>query len=517
MPEGTQKLESDVIGGLEAAPKTDATKVDILLIATKSDYLEFAEGFVEWPLGLMSIAGPCLDAGYSVKIIDQRTDQNWKQAISDILNHCPICVGLSSMSGPHLRNTIEVAEWINKHYPDQPIVVGGPHATMAPEHLAGCGLFDVVVPSEGEEVFLEIVQSMDKERPITNIKGIYFQDGAEIRNTGVREALDVNQLAPLPYHLLDVNHYNPNVGGNRSIAFFPDRGCPHRCAFCNVNDYFYTRKARMMSAEALVDHMKKIVSIGVDVIAMGDSNFLGNVHRIKDLVDLLEKDPIPLKIKCSGRVDDILRIHDRWGMEMLERMKAIGFIAFQIGVESGSDDVLEYMDKKITVEQVRRANDIVKKVDVIPLYSFMGGSPHETAEDGQMTLDLMVEVAESNPKARMTNLQLFRLLPGGTKFWKVAEEEFGVELPKKWEDWFDLYCLGHPWLAPHDLALFKKWDLISYFITPLTVCEYYPRWWVKILAPIYSRLVKFRIRHRLYDYMPEMFILEWLRKAYIAS
>tara|TARA_Y100000294_G_scaffold75165_2_gene70830 strand:- start:9539 stop:11176 length:1638 start_codon:yes stop_codon:yes gene_type:complete len=511
VPEGAQKLESDVIGGFETAPKTDATKVDILLIATKSDYLEFAEGFVEWPQGLLSIAGPCLGVGYNVKIIDQRVDSDWKDVIARVLDQGPICVGMSSMSGPHLRNTVEVAKWIKNKYPDIPIVLGGPHATMVPDHMAGCGLFHVVVPSEGEEVFLEIVQAIEAGNPIEDIEGIYFPEGEEVRSTGIREVLDVNELAPLPYHLLDVVHYNPNVGGNWSIAFFPDRGCPHRCAFCNVNDYFYTKKARMMSAESLVGHMQAIVKIGVDVIAMGDSNFLGNVHRIKDLVELLEKTPIPLKIKCSGRVDDILRIHDRLGIEMFERMKKVGFFAFQVGVESGSDEILQYMDKKITVEQIRRANEIMKTADIIPLYSFMGGVLKETAADGQKTLQLMVEIDAVNPNARMTNLQLFRLLPGGTKFWQIAQSEYGIEPPGKMEDWFDLYCLGHPWLKEGDVELFKKWDLISYFISPRTICEYYPKLWARILAPIYSKIIKFRIRHNFYAFMPEVVILKWLK------
>ncbi|QPJ65304.1 MAG: B12-binding domain-containing radical SAM protein [Candidatus Nitrohelix vancouverensis] len=483
-------------------------KIDVLLIRTRSDYLEFAEGFVEPPQGLLAVAAPLIEKGLHVKIIDQRVERNWKEQIESILKEKPICVGMGSMSGPQLYHTMEMAKWVKQVAPDQVVVLGGPHVTMSPMQMIDSPSIDIVVPFEGEVTFLELVETLANKGDLNQVKGLYFKNSeGEVIKTAIREGLNVNELPTQPYDLIDIKHYTSNVAGEPSMGFFPDRGCPHICAFCNVNEYFTTTKTRIMSAENIVKNMRSIAALGVKIIAMGDSNFLGSVRRIRQLAEILANEDIGLKIKCSGRVDDINRLDD----ELLLKLRKVGFYAFQVGIESGSDRMLEFMDKKIMVKDIVSANQKMKRADIIPLMSFMGGMPGEGVEDGQKTMELMMQLTDDNPNIRMTNLQLYRLLPGNTKFWQIAEQEYGVKYPENYEAWYNIWCLGHPWLSEKDKKQFEMWDLMSYFIDHKSVVEYYNRWWTRLLVPVYSKVVRWRIRNKFYKFMPELAVVKWRR------
>jgi radical SAM superfamily enzyme YgiQ (UPF0313 family) len=482
-------------------------KIDVLLIFPKPEYFDFAEGFRELPQSLLAISDPCLRNGFSVKIIDQRVNPNWKDEIAPILQSKPICVGLSTRTGPQLIHTIETARWIKQQFPQQKIVVGGPHVSMLSEQVVSSPYVDVAVPYEGEVTFVELVRAIADGGDLHTVQGILYKKNGTVIRTPDRPNIDINSIDPLPYHLVNLSDYtSAAITGKKAITFFPDRGCPHKCSFCNVNEYYSEKKIRLMKAENLFRHLKAIHNLGVNIVSIGDSNFTSSRRRMEKLAKFLEKENLGLKIKCSARIDDINGMDD----SLLKKLKNVGFFAFQIGIESGSDRVLELMNKKITVADVLSADEKLRRADLIPLYSFMGGVPGETLGDGQKTLDLMVHIADSNPQARMTHMQLFRLFPGKTKFWEIAEKEYGITMPNELEKSFDLYPVGHPWLTTKELSSFKKWERISYFLDKKSVIEYYPKFWTKLLVPLYARIIKWRIRRRFYHFMPELKIIEWL-------
>lgn len=481
-------------------------KTDVLLIFPQPGFFDFAEGLRELPNALLAIADPCLKQGYSVKIVDQRVPGDWKEKALPHLKSGPACVGISTRTGPQLQQTIQTAQWIKENFPQISIVVGGPHVTMLPEQVLSSDYIDVVVPYEGEETFPELVEALSNGRDLSTVNGIFFKRDGRIVNTPDRLPVDINVIPTLPYDLVDINDYISVIGGQSGVSFFPDRGCQYRCSFCNVNDYNLGGTVRMMGAENLFRNMQAISKLGVTLLAMGDSNFMGYRKRLRELVELLENEDLGLKIKCSARVDDINSLDD----EFLIRLKNVGFFAFQIGVESGSDKVLESMQKKITVADVRKANEKMKRTGQIPIYSFMGGVPGETLDDGQKTLELMVEIAESNPLAKMSNMQLYRIFPGGSGFWLQVAEKYGLRAPDTLESWYQLYPFNHPWLSDKELKTFKKWHQLSLFVEVQSIIDFYPRAWSRILLRIYSKIVKFRIKKRFYHFMPELKIVDWL-------
>ena len=90
---------------------------------------------------------------------------------------------------------------------DVPVVWGGIHPTLLPEQTLENENIDIVVQGEGEETFFELVQALEKGDPLSKVKGIWYKENGEIRNTEPRPFVDLNELPPLSYHLVDVEKY----------------------------------------------------------------------------------------------------------------------------------------------------------------------------------------------------------------------------------------------------------------------------------------------------------------------
>ena len=134
-----------------------------------------AQPRVEIPMGLLCIATAVVQEGYDVKIIDQRIEPRWRSMLERELREDPICVGISSMTGPQLRYALEISK-IVKDYGNVPVVWGGIHPTILPDQTLRNEFIDFIVQGEGEETFLELVQALEGKKPLGTVKGICYKD-----------------------------------------------------------------------------------------------------------------------------------------------------------------------------------------------------------------------------------------------------------------------------------------------------------------------------------------------------
>ena len=158
------------------------------------------------PMSLLCIATPVMNAGYDVKIIDQRVEPRWESILRQELQKDPLCVGVSSMTGPQLRHALDISKMV-KEYGNSPVIWGGTHASLLPDQTLKNENIDIVVQGEGEETFPELVEALDGKRPLSTVKGIWYKENGHIKNTGMRPFIDLNKQPPLPYHLIDLKKY----------------------------------------------------------------------------------------------------------------------------------------------------------------------------------------------------------------------------------------------------------------------------------------------------------------------
>jgi anaerobic magnesium-protoporphyrin IX monomethyl ester cyclase len=178
-------------------------------------------------------------------------------------------------------------------------------------------------------------------------------------------------------HLVNERAYRSIVSRRLPMtSMITGSGCPYRCVFCSVphraNPYF-------RGVEHVAEEMLVCERLGYREIMFCDDIFTLNRERTLQLCRLIRDKKIVVEWDCRTRVDCVDR-------ELLVEMKASGCFRVQYGVESGSDRILENLNKRITVEQARRAIRETKAAGISPSVGFMLGSPGETESDIERTI-----------------------------------------------------------------------------------------------------------------------------------
>ena len=298
------------------------------------------------PLGLLSLASTLVE-NYEVKIIDQRFESNWvKKVESESQNS--ICVAITSMTGKQIQNGLE----ISKIAGNSKIIWGGVHPTLLPEQTLENENIDFIVMGEGECTLPLLINALKNNDKFDNIEGIGYKDAEGIHiNKKLKNYIDLNKLPDLPYFLLDINKYiTKRDGFKRSLTLETSRGCPHNCSFC-ANPVIHKRKWRCLNAENIIHKVKYFQSnFNLDGVIFQEDNFFVNTRRVKKFCEKIEEIEIGWKANC--RIEYLIN-KDTSFFEMLENA---GCKLLQFGVESGSNRILDLLNKRITSEDILKVN-----------------------------------------------------------------------------------------------------------------------------------------------------------------
>src|SRR3974390_4689 len=121
----------------------------------------FASTEATAPLGILAVATPLLRAGYSVKLIDSTITPNFKdRVLEEVRDRDAVCLGISLVTGPMIRETVEIARAVKSWNPDFPVILGGWHPSLLPKQTLECPYIDIVVRGQGEDTLLDIVEPL---------------------------------------------------------------------------------------------------------------------------------------------------------------------------------------------------------------------------------------------------------------------------------------------------------------------------------------------------------------------
>lgn len=433
----------------------------VILVYPKSGVYD--EAIKDLPLSLLYIAAVVYSRGYEVRIIDQRVEADWKEKLLYELNKNPICVGVSVMTGAPIKYALGVSETV-KLNSDVPVVWGGIHPTIMPEQTLEDELVDIVVKGDGEESFFELVQALERKKTLENIKGISYKSSGSIRHNGPREQVDLENCPDLPYELVDISNYYRKGYSERVISVMTSRGCPHNCAFCYA-PALSGRKWRKLSIQRSINSIELVVNkFNPGYVCILDDDFFIDTARAKKILSEIKKKNWKITFDFRGvRVDDLYRMDE----ETLALLSDIGTRNLHIGAESGSQKMLDIMNKGITVEQTIFVNKKLSKYPSLrPTYNFFSGIPTETEEDIFKTTDLVFRLLKENPYCHMTIFNQFTPYPG-SKLFEMALD-YGYVPPKSLRDWGDFGPDNSanimPWLSKRMVRLLNTLYVTSYFV-----------------------------------------------------
>ncbi len=490
----------------------DATDVVLLFPRTRWD---IAGVTTRLPLALLYLGSFLKRAGYSVRIIDQRVDPDWRQSLRQCLHCPPLWVGMTCMTGGQITSGLQAARLVRELAPSVPLVWGGVHPSILPEQVLAHELSDVVVIGEGEQTALELTRALDKPgvkaasrldpARLERVAGIAFRRQRAAVRTEPRACLDMQQLPELDYSLVPVQSYVlREVGSERSLQLTSSRGCPMRCGYCYLGSVPGGRRYRAESPERTADAIEALARrFGVNAVHIIDDEFFIRIERARRVCELLLERGVHLGLRANCRVDAL----DRMDLETLRLFRRAGFHHLYLGVESGNDRVLGFIEKGTRTEQVLRVNDKLGRAGIAPKYSFMAGFPTETLEEIKDTLHFMLRLVRENPQARTTPLQLYTPYPG-TPLYDYCLQN-GLQAPDRfqgWSDWGWERCSGE-WLAPATRRFLEKAAYFTFFLDGKTVADSLPSSWLRLAARAYGRYVRERIRRDLYRFMPEVALI----------
>ena len=356
------------------------------------------------PLGLLHIA-TCVrqQSDHQVTVLDAQAEElTYEQVQERVRQVAPDVVGVTAMTFTlyDAWRTAQVVKGVNE---DIHVTLGGPHVSIYPAETAGLDGVDSVIVGEAELTFPRFLNALAEGRDLSEAPGVFFRRNGQIARSDARPIVRDLDMLPAPdRRLIRVERYSSLVDTDSfSTTMLTSRGCPNRCIFCaNPHRTFRTR-----SADAVVAEMEDCLELGISEIYVFDDTFNLRRDRVLAICDRIIERQLPVRWAFRGRVHPL-------DAEMLSRLKRAGCSRIQLGVEAGTQDVLDRLRKGITLDQVRRAFALCRDAGVTTVAYFMIGSPGETRDHVLRTTDFAREIKPDYPVFCVTipfpNTEMYR-------------------------------------------------------------------------------------------------------------
>ncbi len=304
--------------------------------------------------------------------------------VKEVLHHfAPDLVGISVLS-VKIPSALKIAELCKEWNRDVPVVVGGDHPTVFPEKALEDPNVDVVVRREGEATMAELASCLENGNRLESILGISYRKGEVVRHNPDRELIPDLDALPLPAidALIGRDAYRPVEFG----AIMASRGCPYACSFCGVAN-LWTRKTRFRSPSSVLEEMKSLHQrYATDYFSFRDASFTLDRNRVMALCEGILAHGMDIQWECLTRAD---LLDD----QLLSVMKRSGCITVRLGVESGSQEMLRYLEKDIDLESARRAAGLLHNHRFYWSAYVLFGTPRETKDTIRKTMDFIRELS----------------------------------------------------------------------------------------------------------------------------
>jgi radical SAM superfamily enzyme YgiQ (UPF0313 family) len=334
--------------------------VRILLI--QPDFNSGAVGFrlaaMPEPLGLEILAATVPD--HDVMILDMRLEDD---LVGTLERFAPDVVAVTALT-TEVYSARKIMAAVKRHAAEPVTVVGGHHATLIPEDFYR-PYVDVICLGEGELVFPQLIEVLARGRPLREVLNAIWRDpdGSFIHNGWSCERLDVDAV-PLPRRDL-VAKYRPEyyfLFDRPDTSAATGRGCPFRCAFCSVWE-FYRGRACQMSPERVIRELRTVDTAHITFV---DDNFMMNARRESAIAERIKSEGIAHRYSMECRADSIVR-HSG----IVEKWADAGLYAVLMGLEGASDKMLQNVNKRTSVRLNEEAIHILQANGVIIWGAFL--------------------------------------------------------------------------------------------------------------------------------------------------
>ena len=415
--------------------------------------IEKVLGFTSPPLGLAYLASVARENGHKVKIIDSLAEGiSFEELEKSIREYDPEVVGItaSTMMIPDAYRVAQISKKIN---PNIINIIGGPHVTFVPElTLKESKDIDIVVRGEGEEIFRQLLDTLEKRKSLSDVKGITYREDNKIKsNVPMPLIKDIDSI-PIPaFDLLPMEKYRFNK--RQFGVVITSRGCPFKCIFCSSSLQF-GKRWRAHSVDRVIEELKILYHhFNVREIEFLDDTFTLSKRRAQQISEAIINEGLDISWSASSRVN----IFDlKTGISM----KKSGAHTIYFGIESGSEETLKFIKKGITLEQSITAIKTAKKARLKILGSFIIGFPYEKESDMRKTISFAKSL--DIDYAQFTIATPFP----GTELWYIAVSK-NLLLSRNWRDYTATkVVMKNIYVSADKIQHLFEWAYISFYLSP---------------------------------------------------
>jgi len=411
----------------------------VLLIYPDYTYPDYLDAYNDrtiteypWaPLSVLVLANVLLKSGFEVEVFDQRVEnvehakKQWQTRLDQYL-----FVGISSMTGAQIKNGLDFSAWWTEHQPSIPKLWGGVHPSLYPEETLGHRFVDMIMVGKSEVSIAQAarcLQGNDVEglKKIENL-GLKL-DGKLHLPAAQTHFMDFSTFRDMPMHLIPLESYlHPKT---RHLPLLTSVGCSARCSFCYLGETYRGMKGDELF-DTIVEYTNKYNIGGFKIF---DPNFFVGKKHILQLFELIHQKGVKTELAVNGDI----RMMNRYTPAEWELMVSGGLRRISVGNESGSDKVLETLNKDHRVADFQEFINLVKPyLPQMELFFFyMFGVPGETIEDVRLSINQIRYLKSLNQRIKI-----------GPSFFFPMPKTAIVDLCKKWgyteptslEEWGDI-------------------------------------------------------------------------------
>ena len=395
------------------------------------------------PLGLCYMAAVLERDGHAVKIMDCPVNGfGISDIMTEVSNFRPEIIGIAAITSlAHI--TKEICELVKNQFPETAIILGGPHPTVMPSEVSDTiKSADIIISGEADSVICDVVKNI-----------------SEYKQKRIVMAGKVMKLDDIPFparHLLDMSKYTalPNTYKRdpKAIQVMTSRGCPFTCTFCHdARGVFRQRSVENVISE--LKHLKEVYKIRE--VAFWDDILTLNKAWVHDFCEAMVKEKMDIVWSCYTRLDLV-------DEPTLKDMKRAGCWNIFFGIEAGSQELLDNIKKKMTIQQMADQVKLAKKCGIAVRGSFMIGLPGETPEKARETIQFAIDVDPDYAQFTITTPY------PGTELWKTAEQ-FGTldrnQNFTNFNEWLPVF-VPHGYKNPQELLEIHREAFRRFYLRP---------------------------------------------------
>lgn len=468
----------------------------------------FASSDATAPLGILAVATPLKRAGFEIVLVDSTITPNFKERVLAETRDA-LCLGISLVTGPMIRETVEISRAIKERDPDFPIVLGGWHPSLLPRQTLEASYVDYIVRGQGEFTFLELVEHLRSGSAPDLIAGIGFKRDGRLIMTPERPLKPLVEMPPKAYELADFDAYE-RVCGRRWAMYTSSLACPFNCAYC-TNSGVYGRRWNALPPEQFVEETVDLSRrYGLELLWVVDDNFLVDLDRARSIAEGLVRAGSHYRWSIQATTNLTARL----SVEDLKLLRRAGLQQICSGLESGSRAVLKAMQKGWQdFDTVYEAASRCLEAGIRPSFNIIFAFPGETRKERRETIELMMDVCRRFPGAEFwTNI--FTPYPGSPIFDRV--KELGIEAPVSLEGWADYFprYTRLPWLDGSEhrrLQVTRDYLRIAFERFPISADR---RGKVaRLVQRVISLPARWRLDHDIYDLPVELWVNSRVKKV----